>query len=80
MGWSWGKDQMIVPFSGWFDRVDVAVTQSVTAAGLSLSMALRFLEGSPSVLALASMGIQQMSPLGEATEYLRLGPRVCFSS
>ena len=56
------------------------VARSVTAVGLLLSMALQFLGYLPSALALVSMGIQQMSPLGEATQHSRLGPRVYFSS
>ena len=80
MGWSWGRDRTIVPFSGWFNRVEGAVAWSVTAVGLPLSMVLQFPGDSPSVLALVSMGIQQMSPIGEATQCLRLGLRFCSSS
>ena len=66
MDLSWDIGQTIVPFSGWFDQVDGAIAQSVTVVDLPLSMVLQFLGDSPGVLALVSMGIQQMSPLGEA--------------
>ena len=77
---SWGIDQTIVPFSGWFDWVDGAISQSVTVVDLLLSTVLQFPGDFPSALALVSMGIWQMSPLGEATQCSRLAPRLCFSS
>ena len=76
---SWSRDWTIAPSSGWFDWVDGAVAWSVTVVGLPLSMVLWFPGGSPSALALASMGTQQMSPLGEATQCSRLGLRFCSS-
>ena len=76
---SWGVGWTIVPFSGWFNWVDGAIAQSVIAVDLLLSTVLQFLGDLPGVPALVSMGIWQMSPLGEAVQCLRLAPRLCFS-
>ena len=62
-GQSWDRDRTIVPFSGWFDQVDGAVAQSMTAVGLPLSTVLQFPGDSPSALALVSMGTVRGCPL-----------------
>ena len=46
--------------------------------GLPLSMVLQSLGDSPGALALVSIGIQQLAPLGEADWCSEMAPRLCF--